>query len=107
MEIQLDPRGIRIRTKAGWVSFAPSDSVEKVVAALIEDRQGKAALPTDGLGTMRLSATAADPIGRDHVEGSAMGKWRKVPNDPRLRRVLAAAKPKRQAVGMSLEELMS
>jgi len=24
-----------------------------------------------------------------HVQGTATGKWRKVPNDPKLRRVLA------------------
>lgn len=111
MEIQLDPRGIRVKTTSGWKSFAPTDSVEQIIAALVEDRQGKAHLPTDGLGVMRLAPQTTDvrPTGpqRDHKEGTATGKWRKVPHDPRLRRVLASAKPKRQAVGMTLDELLA
>jgi len=113
MEIQLDPRGIRIRTKAGWISFSPTDPVERVITALIEDRQGKASLPTDSLGTMAHFTSSTADLGAtgpiDHIQGTAQGKWRKVPMDPRLRRVIAKPAPARRTApqGMTLDELMS
>lgn len=113
MEIQLDPRGIRVRTKAGWLSFAPTDTVEAIITALIEDRQGKASLPTDSLGTMKHMATSTADLGptgtAEHIQGTSVGKWRKVPMDPRLRRVIAKPAKTRRAApeGMTLDELMA
>lgn len=109
MEIQLDPRGIRVRLSSGWHTFTAGQPVEDIISALISDRnKGAGLVPADSLGTLRLApATNDGDLSADHIQGTAVGKLRKVPADPRLRRVLAQSKPKVQAIGMTLEDLLS